>query len=110
MQQATNESDDQAVLDGTELQRRLAAAGPAEREKMLAEAIRELASAILDQAVFESDSNFLESGLTSLRALELINKLTTLTGIEIPLVAVIEHPTPVNLGRFMAESFAEAAG
>jgi aryl carrier-like protein len=110
MQQATSESNDQAVLDGTELQRRLAAAEPPEREKILGEAVRELASAVLDQSVFEADSNFLEGGLTSLRALELTHKLTTLTGIEIPLVAMIEHPTPVDLGRFMAESFAEAAG
>ncbi|MFC6881634.1 MULTISPECIES: acyl carrier protein [Actinomadura] len=107
-QQATNDSDGQAVLDGTELQEKLAAAGPPERERILGETVREQAAAVLDQSVIDLDSNFLEKGLTSLKALELTRNLMSLTGIEIPLVAVIEHPTPVHLGRFMAELLAES--
>lgn len=108
MQQATNGSEGQDVPDGTGLRREVAAATPAEREKILAETIRELASAVLEQPVFELDSSFLENGLTSLRALELTHKLTALTDIEIPLVALIENSTPTRLGRFMAESYAAA--
>jgi aryl carrier-like protein len=56
------------------------------------------------------DTNFLENGLNSLRALELTQRLTTLTGIEIPLVAVLEHPTPAALGHHMVDTLTEAAG
>lgn len=108
MQQATNGSEDQDVPGGTELQREIAAAEPNEREKILAETIRELASAVLEQPVFELDSSFAENGLTSLRALEFTDRLTALTDIDIPLVALIENSTPTSLGRFMAESYAAA--
>jgi aryl carrier-like protein len=109
MQQPTDPSTDQPGPEDTELYRTLTAAQPAERAEILVETVREVASAILDRPAFDIDSNFLENGLTSLRALELGHKLTALTGIEIPLVAIIEYPTPADLGRFMAESIAEAA-
>jgi acyl carrier protein len=108
MQQPANESDDQAVLDG-ELQHRLTAAEPAEREKILTETVREHASAVLEQPSITSDTNFFENGLTSIRAIELINRLTALTGIEIPLVSIIDHPTPADLGQYMAGTLAETA-
>jgi hypothetical protein len=110
MQEATNESLDQAVADGAELRARLAAAEPAEREAILGEAVREVACLVLGQSPFESGSNFLESGLTLILALDLAHRVAAVTGIEVPLVAVIEHPTPADLGRFMAESFAGVAG
>ena len=110
MQQRTSESEDQSVQEGIELQRRLGTAEPAERAEVLAEAIRELASEVLDQPALALDSNFLESGLTSARALELTQRLTTLTGIETQLVALIEHPTSAELGRYLAEFSVTAAG
>jgi aryl carrier-like protein len=100
------EEEDTAALDDGELRRQLDQADEAKRASIIGEAVRELASAVLDQPAFGLDSNFLESGLTSLRALELTHKLTLLSGIEIPLVSVIEHPTPADLGRFMAGSYA----
>ncbi|WP_131741982.1 acyl carrier protein [Actinomadura roseirufa] len=110
MQRATNESDGQAALDGAALQQKIAAAEAGEREQLLGEAVRGQAAAILDHITIEDDTNFLENGLTSLKALELTRNLMTLTNIEIPLVAVIEHPTPAHLARFMAETYAENGG
>jgi aryl carrier-like protein len=101
MPQTTND-DDQDLIKAKELQNKLSTADPTERQNLLTETIREQASAVLDQPTFTLDTNFIENGLTSLRALELTHKLTTLTGIEIPLVAVIEHPTPQDLGHYMA--------
>jgi acyl carrier protein len=106
-QQVTNESEDQAQ-DGAALRQRLAAAAPGEVEGLLRETVRAQAGAILDHITVEDDTNFLENGLTSLKALELTRNLMSLTDIEIPLVAVIEHPTPAHLARFMAETHAEA--
>ncbi|NGO72791.1 acyl carrier protein [Streptomyces boncukensis] len=109
MQQSeTTGHDDQAVLDGSALQAEIAAAPPAERERILRDAVREQAASVLDFATFDDDSNFLEQGLTSLKALELTRNLMTLTGIEIPLVAIIEHPTPTLLAQYIAGALDEA--
>jgi acyl carrier protein len=109
-QQVTNESEDQVALDGAALQQKITAADPGELDLILRETIRSQAAAILDHITVEDDTNFLENGLTSLKALELTRNLMSLTDIEIPLVAVIEHSTPAELARFMAETFTENAG
>jgi aryl carrier-like protein len=104
------EAEDAAAPDDGELRRRIEQADPAEREAVIGEAVRQLAAVILEQPVFGLDSNFLEAGLTSLRAVELMTRLTALSGIEIPLVSVIEHPTPSDLGTFMAGAYDAVAG
>jgi aryl carrier-like protein len=91
----------------TELQARLATAGDDERERLLRETVREQATTILNTASGD-DSNFLENGLNSLTALELTKTLMTLTGVEIPMVAIVENPTPTELGRHLAEELSDA--
>ncbi|MBB5936991.1 acyl carrier protein [Streptomyces zagrosensis] len=99
----------EANLDGTELRKDLAAATPEEREAILRETVRTQLAGILSQSTIEDDSNFLENGLTSLTALELTRNLMTLTDVEIPLVAILEYPTPATLGNYLAEAYAAAA-
>lgn len=99
----------EANLDGAELQRELAAATPEEREAILRETVRAQLASILPEATIEDDSNFLENGLTSLTALELTRNLMTLTDVEIPLVAILEYPTPAALGHYLAEAYAAVA-
>jgi acyl carrier protein len=100
-------TDDQLVLDGSALQTRLAAATSDERHAILCETIRAQAAVILDQDNMEDDSNFIEQGLTSLKALELTRSLMTLTDVEMPLIAVIEYPTPTHLARYIDQALTE---
>lgn len=100
--------EDQLTLDGIALRDKLAAATPEEREKLLRETVRTQAADILDHATITDDSNFVEQGLTSLKALELTRNLMTLTNVEIPLVAIIEYATPTQLARYIAEASEES--
>ncbi|MGO4421873.1 acyl carrier protein [Streptomyces sp. MCAF7] len=47
----------------------------------------------------------MENGLTSLTALELAKGLMSATGLEVPLVAVVEHPTSALLGKYLSEAY-----
>ncbi|MFJ2264626.1 acyl carrier protein [Streptomyces sp. NPDC087844] len=100
----------QTVLDSSELQERIAAAGAEERERILREVVRSQAADILDHTTIDDDSNFLEQGITSLKALELTRNLMSLTNIEIPLVAIIEHPTPSELAGYINGALIEDGG
>jgi len=93
-------------LDGAALHQALAIATAEEREDILRETVRTQLADILSPTPIDDDSNFLENGLTSLTALELTRKLMTLTDVEIPLVAILEYPTPARLGHYLAEAYA----
>jgi acyl carrier protein len=94
---------------GASLQRSLASADAGEREQLLRETIRTQASTILNTSITD-ESSFLENGLNSLTALELTKTLMTLTGIEIPMVAIVEHPTPAELAGHLAEQLPDTSG
>ena len=83
----------------------LAKATPEERQDLLCELVLGRARTILDAPDLDEDSNFLENNLSSLAALRLSKALTTDTGIEVPLVAIVEQPTPAQLGEFLAEAY-----
>lgn len=93
-------------LDGAALHQALAIATAEEREDILRETVRTQLADILSPTPIDDDSNFLENGLTSLTALELTRNLMTLTDVEIPLVAILEYPTPAQLGHYLAEAYA----
>jgi acyl carrier protein len=105
----TTATEDQTVLDGSALQERLATSTPEEREQILRTVVAEQTAAVLDLPTIEDDSNFLERGITSLKALELTRNLMTLTNVEIPLVAVIEYSTPARLAQYINETITDAA-
>ncbi|EXU62074.1 acyl carrier protein [Streptomyces sp. DSM 41524] len=96
----------ETALDGTALHQALAIATAEEREDIMRETVRTQLADILAPTVVDDDSNFLENGLTSLTALELTRNLMTLTDVEIPLVAILEYPTPTQLGHYLAEAYA----
>lgn len=88
----------------------LASATPEERQQQLRELVLGRASEILEAPALDEDSNFLENGLSSLTALQLSKSLMSDTGIEVPLVAIVEHPTPSLLGKYLAEAYEADAG
>ncbi|HET8681316.1 MAG TPA: acyl carrier protein [Micromonosporaceae bacterium] len=106
MNPLTTAKDETAQLDGAGLRQRLATAGTAEREQILRETVRTQAAHVLSASDIADDSNFLEKGITSLKALELNRNLMTLTDVEIPLVAIIEYPTPAQLAQYIARALA----
>ncbi|MGP3970993.1 acyl carrier protein [Streptomyces sp. 6N223] len=88
-----------------ELVASLAAATPEERQEILTDLVVREASQILESAELDEESNFLENGLSSLSALKLSKSLMNNSGLEVPLVAIVEHPTPTLLGKFLAETY-----
>ncbi|MEU1792566.1 acyl carrier protein [Streptomyces sparsogenes] len=111
MQQSeVTESNGQAAPDADALQQKIAGAGAEEREAVFREAVRSQAADILDHTTIDDDSNFLEQGITSLKALELTRNLMSLTNVEIPLVAIIEHPTPAQLATYINEAYTAEHG
>jgi acyl carrier protein len=95
----------EAQLDGAALHQALAIATAEEREDILRETVRTQLADILSPTPIDNESNFLENGLTSVTALELTRNLMTLTDVEIPLVAILEYPTPGQLGHYLAEAY-----
>lgn len=99
---------DQNGEEDAEFQRLLSSAGNDEREQVLREIVRTKATGILNTPI-DDDSNFLENGLNSLTALELTKTLMNICDLEIPMVAIVEHPTPEQLGRHLYEELSDTA-
>ncbi|MES4904967.1 MULTISPECIES: acyl carrier protein [unclassified Streptomyces] len=95
--------------DDGQLADRLASAAPEERQQLLCELVLRRAAEILDVPSLDEESNFLENGLSSLTAVKLSKFLMDDTGIEVPLVSIVEHPTSTLLGKYLAEAYAADA-
>ena len=94
-----------AEQDGSaELRQHLAGLDADRREEFLSELVRAEAETILSSPI-ALDSNFLEKGLNSLTALELAKTLISRVGGEVPMVAIVENPTPAELGSYLAREF-----
>ncbi|WP_034482766.1 acyl carrier protein [Actinomadura oligospora] len=96
-------------MDVAELQRSLASGDEAERARLLRETIRTHVAALLSLTSVEDDGNFLDLGLNSLSALELTKNLMTITELEIPLVTIVDHPTPAELAGHLAAEYTRAS-
>ncbi|MEV0186047.1 SDR family NAD(P)-dependent oxidoreductase, partial [Streptomyces sp. NPDC050625] len=91
--------------------RRLAGLPSAEREAALVMVVREHVAVVLGHASVEeipAEAGILELGLDSLTAVELRNRLTAATGVELSASAVFDRPTPLGLARFLAAGLAAA--
>jgi acyl carrier protein len=88
-----------------ELQRSFTSGDVAERERLLRETIRTYVAKLLTLDAIEDDSNFLELVLNSLSAIELTKRLMTITDMEIPLVTIVDHPTPARLASHLAGEY-----
>ncbi|MEU3030643.1 type I polyketide synthase [Streptomyces incarnatus] len=88
------------------LGRRLLAATPEERIRILLDLVREQAAMVLGhtgKGAFEADRTFRATGFDSLTAVELRHRLSTATGIPLPATLVFDHPTPAALARHLSD-------
>ncbi len=96
---------------GGSLALRLAATPEGEHEEVVLELVRSHVAAILGYASaadVDVDRAFLEMGLDSLGALELRNRLTTASGLDLPSTLVFDHPSVSAVARFLlAEALQE---
>lgn len=95
--------DDEPAVD-------LAATAPEERHDLLCALVLRRARTILKNDDLDEESNFLEHNLSSLAAVQLSKTLMNDTGLEVPLVAIVEHPTSALLGKYLAEAYEAEAG
>jgi polyketide synthase 7 len=88
--------------DAAVLRRRLADADPADRHRLLRDAARAQAAAVLrvaDPETLPTDRSLLELGFDSLTSVELRTALAAATGIQLPAAAVVAGPTIDELAR-----------
>jgi thioesterase domain-containing protein/acyl carrier protein len=92
-----------------------ALAGRSEQDKndALTNLVRAHAAAVLghaDSGAVAPDARFLEIGFDSLAAVELRNRIDTLTGLRLPPALVFDYPTPAALARFVLDELAVRSG
>ncbi len=95
-------------MSDADLRETLKTADQESRETILRDFIRTQVAALLSLGSIDDDANFLENGLNSMSALELTKNLMELTGMEIPLIAIVDHPTPAELAAHVAGEYAGA--
>lgn len=92
-------------MNEAELRRSLSSSDTEGRKRLLREAIRTHAAMLLSLDSIDHDSNLLELGLNSLSAIELTKHLMIITDMEIPLVNIVDYPTPAQLASHLAEEY-----
>jgi acyl carrier protein len=91
------------------LARRLASAPERERPAIALEAVRAEVATVVGHGsadAIEPERPFKDLGLDSLAAVELRNRLNTVTGLRLPAALVFDHPTPVQLAEHLSRALA----
>ena len=96
----TSSTSSQNNTPPTALRQKLAALTHPQRITTLLQTVRTHAAAVLGHPhpeAVDKDRAFTESGFDSLTAVELRNRLTTITGLRLPATLLFDHPTPTTL-------------
>jgi acyl transferase domain-containing protein/acyl carrier protein len=91
---------------------RLGSMAPAAREGALLQLVRDEAAVVLgydDVDLVDAERGFLEMGFDSLSAVELRNRLSGQTGLQLPATVLFDYPTPVGLAGHLNEIFPSEA-
>jgi acyl transferase domain-containing protein/NADPH:quinone reductase-like Zn-dependent oxidoreductase/nucleoside-diphosphate-sugar epimerase/acyl carrier protein len=91
----------------SDLRQRIAVMTTSEQERELLDIIRSHAAVVLghDTAdAFSADQEFKELGFDSLGSVEFRNRLKSATGLKLPTTAVLDHPTPRALARYLVRA------
>ncbi|MGX1812219.1 SDR family NAD(P)-dependent oxidoreductase [Nocardia sp. NPDC055321] len=89
----------------TALAARLAGLPESEARAAILDLVQAQAAAVLGHGVgadVDTGRAFTDIGFDSLTAVELRNRLTTVTGIRLPVTTIFDHPTPEALARHLA--------
>ncbi|WP_420117978.1 type I polyketide synthase, partial [Micromonospora sp.] len=90
---------------------RLAGLPVGEQQKIVLDLVRRNVVAVLGGdrvARVDDDLSFKELGFESLSAVELRNRLSAATGLQLPATMVFDHPRPTSLADFIRETAAPA--
>ncbi|MEU0846214.1 SDR family NAD(P)-dependent oxidoreductase, partial [Streptomyces sp. NPDC005962] len=95
-----------STADKTSLQQQLHSGTPAQQHQLLLHHLQTHAAAILGHSSTDAippAQLFQELGFDSLTAVEFGNRLTAITGIDLPPTLIFDHPTPNQLADFLRE-------
>jgi acyl transferase domain-containing protein/NADPH:quinone reductase-like Zn-dependent oxidoreductase/short-subunit dehydrogenase/acyl carrier protein len=89
----------------SDLRQRIAVMSTFEQEQELLDIIRSHAAVVLGHDTADAvgtDQEFKDLGFDSLGSVEFRNRLKSATGLKLPTTAVLDHPTPTALARYLA--------
>ncbi|KAB8157038.1 SDR family NAD(P)-dependent oxidoreductase [Streptomyces mimosae] len=91
---------------------RLGALAPAEQREQVRDLVREQAAAVLGHTSLEAidpAKSFGDLGFDSLASVELRNRMTAATGLQLPVTVVFDYPTADAMGAFVLGELIESA-